>query len=56
MKRISNEWNTVIILLVFNKGDPKNCANYQGISRLCAAFKVYKSIIEKKLRTSVEPM
>ena len=37
-----------------NKGDFLKCENYRGMSLLNHAFKIYESVLEKRLRNIVE--
>ena len=37
-----------------NKGDFLKCENYRGISLLKQAFKMYESVLERRLRNIVE--
>ena len=47
------DWQTGVIILIFKKGDRKQCTNYRGISLLSLPGKVYakcREIVESKLK------
>ena len=55
-KKIPKEWETAVIVPVFNKGDNRECGNHRGISLPSIAGKVYSRILEKRLTVLVEPL
>ena len=48
------DWQTGVIILIFKKGDRKQCTNYRGISLLSLPGKVYAKCLERKCREIVE--
>ena len=48
------DWQTGVIIPIFNKGDRKQCTNYRGISLLSLPGKVYAKCLERKFREIVE--
>ncbi len=52
---IPQEWGGSVICPIYkNKGDFLKCENYRGISLLNDAFKIYESVLERRLRNIVE--
>ena len=47
-------WQTGVIILIFKKGDRKQCTNYRGISLLSLPGKVYAKCLERNCREIVE--
>ena len=47
---LPEEWKSGIIIPVFKKGDKTICDNYRGITILNAAYKVFSSILYKRLQ------
>ena len=52
--KIPRDWQTGVIIPVFNKGDRKQCKNYRGISLLSLPGKVYAKCLERKCLEIVE--
>ena len=53
--KIPQEWGRSVICPIYkNKGDFLKCENYRGISLLNHAFKMYESVLERRLRNIVE--
>ena len=48
------DWQTGVIILIFKKGDRKQCTNYRGISLLSLPGKVYAKCLERKCQEIVE--
>ena len=48
------DWQTGVIILIFKKGDRKQCTNCRGISLLSLPGKVYAKCRERKTREIVE--
>lgn len=48
------QWSESDIILLFKKGDPKNIGNYRPISLLPSLYKLFSSIIEKRISTTLE--
>ena len=46
---IPTDWEVGIIILIFKKGNARDCKNYRGITLLSIASKVYERVIESKL-------
>uniref|UniRef100_UPI0037E804F8 immunoglobulin lambda-like polypeptide 5 n=1 Tax=Semicossyphus pulcher TaxID=241346 RepID=UPI0037E804F8 len=49
------EWQTRVMVPIFNKGDWRVSPNYQDISLLSLTNKVYSRVLEKRLRLMVDP-
>lgn len=48
------QWSESDIILLYKKGDPNNISNYRPISLLPSIYKLFSSIIEKKIKESTE--
>ena len=49
--RIPEEWDEAEICPIYKqKGDNLKCENYRGISCMCHAAKLYKYVLEARLR------
>lgn len=48
------QWSESDIILLYKKGDPNNINNYRPISLLPSLYKLFSSIIEKKLKEKTE--
>lgn len=46
--QISKDWQMALIVLIYKKGDKKNCDNYRGITLLGSYMKICEKIIDKK--------
>lgn len=53
-KKIPREWEYSIIIPIYKKGSSTECENYRPISLLSVVYKLYTSIMEKRLRAMVE--
>ena len=53
-ERMPEEWGSVLIPIYKNKGDAQCCGNYRGIKLMSHTMKVWKRIIETRLRDRVE--
>ena len=54
-ERISEEWRRNVLIPIYkNKGDAQCCGNYRGIKLRSHTMKVWKRIIEARLRDRVE--
>jgi hypothetical protein len=51
-KQVPGEWHQAVATPIFKKGAPDQCDNYRPISLLCVAYKVYASILLKRLQAS----
>lgn len=51
---IPEEWRDVMIYPLHKKGDPSKAENYRGISIVNSVYKLYASIINKRLEKFVE--
>ena len=49
------EWQTGVVVPIFKKGDQRVCSNYRGITLLSLPGKVYARVLEKRVRSIVEP-
>lgn len=43
-----------VIINIHKQGDKIKCSNYKGISLLCSGYKIYASIVKKKLQPIAE--
>ena len=48
------DWQTGVIILIFKKGDRKQCTNYRGVSFLSLQGEVYAKCLERKCQEIVE--
>ena len=54
-EKMSDERRKSILIPVFkNKGDAQSCNNYRGIKLMCYTMKMWKRVIESRLREIVE--
>src|SRR5678815_5721917 len=54
--RVPEGWGRSIIVPIYKgKGDAGNCKNYRGISLMDHMAKLYERILERKLRSKIEP-
>lgn len=49
-----NQWAESEMILLYKKGDPKNISNYRPISLLPSIYKLFSSIIEKRISVTLE--
>ena len=49
------DWQTGVVVPLFKKGDRRVCSNYRGITLLSLPGKVYAGVLEKRVRSIVEP-
>ena len=52
---VPKEWQTGVVVPLFEKGDQSVCANYRGITLLSLPGKVYSKVLERRVRPIVEP-
>lgn len=48
--KVPNEWHQSVVTAIFKKGAPDVCDNYRPISLLCVAYKVYATILLRRLQ------
>lgn len=53
-KNIPRQWSESEIILLYKKGDPDNISNYRPISLLPSLYKLFSSIIEKRIKETTE--
>ena len=54
-ERMPEEWRRSVLIPIYkNKGDAHCCGNYRGIKLMSRTIKVWKRIIEARLRDRVE--
>ena len=51
---VPKEWQTGVVVPLFEKGDQSVCANYRGITLLSLPGKVYSKVLERKVWPIVE--
>ncbi|CAH2105470.1 unnamed protein product [Euphydryas editha] len=51
---IPSQWSHSNIILIYKKGNPRNISNYRPISLLPSLYKLFASIIQKRIRMTVE--
>ena len=49
------EWQTGVVVPIFKKGDQRVCSNYRGITLLSLPGKVFAKVLERRVRSIVEP-
>lgn len=49
-EKAPRDWKDAVIVPLFKKKDPKDCANYRGISLLSVTGKVYSRILFERIR------
>ncbi len=52
--KMPEEWRKAIICPIFKAGEREDVKNYRGISLLPSAYKIYATILEKRLNEVVE--
>ena len=54
-ERMSEEWRRSVLIPIYkNKGNAHCCGNYRGIKLMSDTIKVWKRIIEARLRNRIE--
>ena len=54
-ERMPKEWRRSVLIPIYkNKGDAQCCGSYKGIKLICHTMKIWKRIIEARLRDRVE--
>jgi len=51
---LPEEWNELIIVPIYKKGDKTNCSNYRGISCLSITYKILFNILLSRLVADAE--
>lgn len=51
---IPEEWNRGLICSIYKRGDKENVKNYRGITFMDTAYKIYVSILNKRMKIKVE--
>ena len=52
---VPQAWKDASIVIIYNKGDRTDCANYRGISLLSIAGKIFARILLNRLSTHITP-
>ncbi|TWW64942.1 hypothetical protein D4764_22G0005890 [Takifugu flavidus] len=50
------DWQTGVVVPTFKSGDQRVCSSYRGITLLSLPGKVYARVLEKRIRSIVEPL
>jgi hypothetical protein len=53
-KMVPEDWTKGEIVVIFKKGDRKECSNYRGITLISQCAKIYERILEKRVRDQIE--
>ena len=53
-KQISEKWKKSHIYTIYKKENPYNSLNYRLITLMCITYKIYNSLITKKLSDFME--
>ncbi|KAK3528499.1 hypothetical protein QTP70_000472 [Hemibagrus guttatus] len=54
-ERLPEEWKRSVLVPIFkNKGDVQSCSNYRGIKLMSHTMKLWKKVVEARLRKVVE--
>ena len=54
-EKMPDEWRKSILIPVFKKkGDAQNCSNYRGIKLMCHSMKIWKRVVEARLRQKLQ--
>lgn len=53
-KNTPSQWSESEIILLYKKGDPNNISNYRPISLLSSLYKLFSSILEKRIKETTE--
>lgn len=49
-KRVPKQWHLARVAAIFKKGRDDDCSNYRPISLLCITYKLFASILLKRLK------
>ena len=53
-EKLPEEWKESIIVLIYKKGDKRDCSNYRGLSILSTTYIVLSTILLSKLTPNTE--
>lgn len=53
-KNCPSQWSESNIILLYKKGDPNDIGNYRPISLLPSLYKLFSSVIERKIKVTIE--
>jgi hypothetical protein len=53
-KKIPEKWKKSNIYIIYKKNNPNNPLNYRPIALICTTYKIYSSLITKKLSNFME--
>jgi hypothetical protein len=48
--KVSDEWRSILVPILKNKGDIQSCTNYRGIKLMSHTMKLWERVIEHRLR------
>lgn len=49
-EKIPTDWNTGLIVLIYRKGNKRNCNKYRGLTTSNVVTKTHERVLENKLR------
>jgi hypothetical protein len=52
--RIPEDWYKGIIVLIYKKGDRKQCGKFRGITLFCQTFKMYERMLVNKMALEIK--
>jgi len=53
-KGIPKDWKKSIVILLYKRIYKEKVGNYQGISLLCTAYKIYAEVLRNRLESEME--
>ena len=53
-KEVPDEWLQSVLIPIFKKGNPNNCANYRGIALMAVCAKLFNRMLLVRLLWSIK--